>query len=270
MGLRIALVCVLLICSAWPTPAVAAYLGEEVELGNGKEFRYALELEPSERYHVGIAVQSVEANTQVNLSVQFIGADGQVKEFVSTERGLGAAERWTLLGLEFKAPEEPLRADLVLTADTPGIYRWDSLTVQRIRSTSFEAQQYWEERFAKYGPIYTGLVVDARGLGLRRGISPRVYSESGQLIYGGVLASSEFVQGVGVVAYGTELDPELIKRIQVDPEYGYALPLTVKALATLEPARTAVVISDEDAARILDALSTYDFLARYAVIFLID
>ena len=108
--------------------------------------------------------------------------------------------------------------------------------------------------------------MDARGLGVRRGISPRVYSESGQLIYGGVLASSEFVQDVGVVAYGTELDSELIKRIQVDPEYGYALPLTVKAVGTIEPARTAAVISRADRAH-LQALSQYDFLARYAVIF---
>jgi len=241
-----------------------------VVLGGGNEFRYALELEPGEKYSVGIAVQSDEPNALVSLSVQFLGARGDVVEFISTERGLGAAGRWTLLGLEFTVPLDELRAELVLAADTPGLYRWDSLTVQRIQSTAHAVQQYWEERFAKHGPIYTGLVVDARHLDVRRGISPRVYSESGQLIYGGVLASSEYVQGVGVVAYGSELDPELIKRIQVDPEYGYALPLTVKAIGTIEPARTAVYISDADAERILQALSQYDFLARYAVIFLID
>ena len=44
----------------------------------------------------------------------------------------------------------------------------------------------------------------------------------------------------------------------------------MKAIGTIEPARTAVYISDADAERILQALSQYDFLARYAVIFLID
>jgi len=113
-------------------------------------------------------------------------------------------------------------------------------------------------------------VVDARHLDVRRGISPRVYSESGQLLYGGVLASAEFVQDVGVVAYGRELDPDLIKRIQVDPEYAYARPLIVEAVGVVDPARTGVYVSEADAERILQALSQYDFFARYAVIFLIN
>jgi len=41
-------------------------------------------------------------------------------------------------------------------------------------------------------------------------------------------------------------------------------------VGTIEPARTAAVISRADTERILQALSQYDFLARYAVIFLID
>jgi hypothetical protein len=38
----------------------------------------------------------------------------------------------------------------------------------------------------------------------------------------------------------------------------------------VEPARTSVVISNEAAEQILKALAAYDFLARFAVIFLID
>lgn len=262
MGRRIIVFSLFLALLASPALAAHAVVG-------GEEFRYPLELEPGEKYSVSIAVQSAEPNSQVTLTVEFRDGSGEVVEYISTQRGLGADGRWTLVGLEFTAPTELLQAELVLRTDNSGTYRWDNLTVQRIQSTAHAVQQYWEERFAQHGPVYTGLVVDARHLDVRRGISPRVYSESGQLIYGGVLASSEFVQNVGVVAYGSELDAELIKRIQVDPEYGYALPLTVKAIGVADPARTSVYISDEDAERILQALSQYDFLARYAVIFLV-
>ncbi|NLM40655.1 MAG: hypothetical protein GX205_11450 [Firmicutes bacterium] len=250
--------------------ANAAIVGEEIELGNGKQFRQPLVLEPGQKYSVSISVQSAQPNAQVTLTVEFADDGGTVKEYISTQRGLGGEGRWTVVGLEFTTPDSPRQAQLVLTADQPGTYRWDSLAVQKLHETVNEVQQYWEERFAKHGAVYTGLVVDARHLDVRRGISPRVYSESGQLLYGGVLASAEFVQDVGVVAYGRELDPDLIKRIQVDPEYAYARPLIVEAVGVVDPARTGVYVSEADAERILQALSQYDFFARYAVIFLIN
>ena len=250
--------------------ASMAFVGEEVLLGGGHEFRHDLNLEPGHKYNISITVQSSEPGVLAKLAVEFTNSQGQVEEFISTERGLGQSGRWTLVGLELTAPQKDLKAQLVLTTDNPGTYRWDSLTVQRLYETSNEVQKYWEDRFARYGAVYTGLVVDARHLNVRRGISPRIFSESGQLLYGGVLASSQFVQDVGVVAYGNELNPELIRRIQVDPNYGYALPLTVEAVGVIEPARTGVYIKDADAERILEALAQYDFFARYAVIFLID
>lgn len=252
------------------TAAHAAVVGAEIRLGSGEKFHHALDLEPGQKYSVSISVQSSQPNAQVALAVEFTDKSGEVIEFISTERGLGASGHWTVVGLEFVTPSTPLEARLVLTADQQGTYRWDSLAVQKLHEAVNEVQQYWEERFAKHGAVYTGLVVDARHLNVRRGISPRVYSESGQLLYGGVLASAEFVQDVGVVAYGRELDPELIKRIQVDPEYAYAHPLIVEAVDVIEPARTGVYVSDADAERILQALSQYDFFARYAVIFLIN
>ena len=125
MGRRIIFMSLLLALLAWPAVG-SAYLGAEVVLGGSEEFRYALELEPGEKYSVSIAVQSGEPSAQVTLTVQFLGAGGEVVEFISTDRGLGAEGRWTLLGLEFTAPQEPRKAELALTADTPGLYRWDS------------------------------------------------------------------------------------------------------------------------------------------------
>ena len=77
----VSLVVVILTCTA---PLCGAFYGDEVVLGGGNEFRYALELEPGEKIQRGIAVQSDEPNALVSLSVQFLGARGDVVEFIST------------------------------------------------------------------------------------------------------------------------------------------------------------------------------------------
>ncbi len=118
--------------------------------------------------------------------------------------------------------------------------------------------------------VYTGLIVDARGLGLQRGISPRVWSESGELIYGGVVASYDYVQQQGVVSYGRELSSNMVQRVSVPGRLSYTSPLTIVALDVAGPARTEVIISQNDARRIFEAAKKYDFFAHYAVVFLID
>ena len=114
------------------------------------------------------------------------------------------------------------------------------------------------------------MIVDARGLGLQRGMSPKIYSESGQLIYAGVTAPQAFIQEAGIASYGQELTPELLRRIQPGKDPVKVSPLVVKALEVTDTTETSVIISDADAESILDALNTYDFLAQYSVIFLID
>ena len=78
-----------------------------------------------------------------------------------------------------------------------------------------------------------------------------------------------FLQEAGIVSYGQELSPELLRRIQPSDTVKVS-PLVVKALSVQGSTDTAVVISDDDAQAILDALDVYDFLAEYSVVFLID
>ncbi len=118
--------------------------------------------------------------------------------------------------------------------------------------------------------VYTGLVVDARGLDLERGMSPRIWSESGDLIYGGVAAKYEFVQDEGVISYGTNLSTELMKRVSMPGKLSYTSPLVVEAKATRGMPSTGVVISQAEADIILTSIKNYDFFAHYAVVFLID
>lgn len=247
-----------------------AFQGTKVSLGEGEEIlRLPLALESHTTYEIRVNMRTNLPNAVVQAEVYYYDME-EVVDHIIISRGLGSEGHWQSLGLELRTPDQEFRSELVLTAHMPGEYWWDGLSVVRVGKANLSVQEFWEQKFAEHGAFYTGLVIDARHLDLRRGMSPRVYSESGQLIYGGVLASPDFVQDIGVVAYGSELTPELLQRIQVDPDYPYASPLVIEAIGVVEPFRTGVYISDADAERILESLVQYDFLARYAVVFLLD
>ncbi|MGB3957381.1 MAG: hypothetical protein WBM05_04955, partial [Limnochordia bacterium] len=81
--------------------------------------------------------------------------------------------------------------------------------------------------------------------------------------------SYEFLQEAGIVSYGQDLTPELLRRIQPKNTVKVS-PLVVRALDVSGTTESNVIISDDDAQAILDALDVYDFLAHYSVVFLID
>ena len=247
-----------------------ALRGTHVLLGGEKEIRLPISVEPQVTYEVSVNVRTNVPDAVVQLIIYFYDTDHEIVDCLATSSELGTERKWQRLGMELQVPDQEVYSELVLMADSSGVYWWDALSVLRVETVDQSVREYWEKKFAEHGAFYTGLVIDARHLDVRRGMSPRVYSESGQLIYGGVLASPDFVQDIGVVAYGPELTPELLQRIQVDPDYPYAQPLIVEAVGVVDPFRTGVYIRDADAERILQALVQYDFLARYAVVFLVD
>lgn len=240
-------------------------------LGAGQEIRLDLPLDPQKTYEIKINLLSDVPNALVTLTLGAVRPNNEFIEYQTFKKHLSEANSWhEIVFAEVQTPQTPTRWELVLSADLEGRYFWQGLTVNRIYYGEQSTQEYWSEKLATQGPFFTGLVVDARGLNLQRGMSPKIYGAGGQLIYGGVLASQDLVQERGVVAYGNELTEDLLKRLQVDPDYPYVAPLIVKAIGIADPTKTSVYISDEDTKRILEAMAQYDFFARYAVIFLMD
>lgn len=121
--------------------------------------------------------------------------------------------------------------------------------------------------------VYTGLVIDCRGFGLQRGMSPKIRRPDGSEVLGTIQLSDDRLDQVieeGLVAYlsgheGKELppldDPAIVKRIGQNP-------LMIKAIGLAGAANTDPVISDEDAERILQENKRSRFLERLAVLFL--
>ncbi|OUN00042.1 MAG: hypothetical protein BAA04_06115 [Firmicutes bacterium ZCTH02-B6] len=186
-------------------------------------------------------------------------------------RGIPADGQWHRVELEFVASGQ-VRAAAVAGGILQGSIWWDELSLVRIDDRPQQLAAHWEALLQRHGPVYTGLVVDARGLGVQRGMSPRIVDEQGGLVYTGVEADPRLVISRGIVAYVRDPD-EAIRhpRLAVSELYPYRLPLVVTAVGRVEDVfRTSVVISVADAAIIRRELAKYDFLGRNAVVFVID
>jgi len=107
-------------------------------------------------------------------------------------------------------------------------------------------------------PTYTGVVVDARGLGLERVMSPRIYDDSGRIIYGNMYIDPDMVVRKGMVDYAAS--------DSTDVSRAGANPITVKAIG-LKDFNANVIISKADADMILAANTQANFFARTAVVF---
>jgi hypothetical protein len=110
---------------------------------------------------------------------------------------------------------------------------------------------------------YTGLVVDARGLGLQPALAPRVLSDSGPILYH--ISDTRFAESRGVVGYGKALDQPAALRDRIGDS-----PMVLKAIR--KQGSSDVVISDDDARRAMSANLSQNthFLSDCRVAFLID
>ena len=112
--------------------------------------------------------------------------------------------------------------------------------------------------------IYTGLVVDAVGLSARPAMSPKVFDENDQEVYGSGYVSREFAVQQGMAGYARDLTAA-----QSNPRVTNE-PLTVKGLRTTGPGQSNVVISNADAAKIRSASENLSFLKKCRVMIVLD
>ena len=114
------------------------------------------------------------------------------------------------------------------------------------------------------GQIYTGLIVDARGLGVKPAMAPRILNEDGKEVYGSAWISRDYAVREGMVGYLK--DPVLA---QTNPRVSNK-PLMVKALKVSGDARVDTVITNADAAMLQSASENLSMLQKCRVIILVD
>lgn len=114
------------------------------------------------------------------------------------------------------------------------------------------------------GLAYTGLIIDARGLGVRPAMAPKVLNEDGKEVYGSAWINRDWAVREGMVGYLK--DPAAA---QSNPRVADK-PLVVKALKVSGDARVDVVISNADAVTIQSASQNLSMLEKCKVIVLVD
>ena len=111
---------------------------------------------------------------------------------------------------------------------------------------------------------YTGLVVDARGLGARPAMSPKLINEDGKEMYGTQNVDREYAVQQGISGYARDLSAaQTNPRVTNDP-------VTVKAIKTDGPGKSNIVISNKDISRIFAVSDTPDFIKKCRVMIVLD
>ncbi len=117
---------------------------------------------------------------------------------------------------------------------------------------------------AANGQLYTGLIVDARGLGVRPAMAPKILNEDGKEVYGSAYINRDWAVKEGMVGYLK--DPAAA---QANPRVADK-PLMVKALKVSGDGRVDTVISNADAATLQSASQNLSMLEKCRVIILVD
>ena len=112
--------------------------------------------------------------------------------------------------------------------------------------------------------VFTGLVVDARGLGSKPVMSPKILDETGQEVYGSAFVSREYAVQQGMSGYSKDLTAaKSNQRVAGNP-------LIVKGLRIEGNGHSDIVISNSDASRLRGASEHLSFMRKCRVVIVVE
>ena len=111
---------------------------------------------------------------------------------------------------------------------------------------------------------YTGLIVDARKLGLRPALVPKIMNEKGELVYSTQSLGQQDIARMGLVGYAKDVNAaSKNQRVTADP-------VVVSGLGATGEKKTDVVISNRDAQMILTTAPYTGYLKNGRVMVVYD
>ena len=114
------------------------------------------------------------------------------------------------------------------------------------------------------GVVYTGIVIDARGIQARPAMSPRILDENGKEVYGSMNVDREYAVQQGMSGYARDLTAA-----QSNPRVTNN-PVSLKGIKTEGPGRSDIIISTADAEKIRSASDNLSFLKKCRVMIVLD
>jgi len=242
---------------------------------------------PSEAIEVvGVAPYPVRAESRVH-------ARQQARQAAILDAQLQLVEQ--LHGVQITATRRKSNRgiDEDITARAEGVLQGARIVAERDRGDMYEVRMRWtppsgagalpqperQPALPKPTPVgtpptrhapripmgYTGVVIDARGLGLQPSMSPRLRDAYGNTLWGNLEIAPEVVIEYGLAGWArthAELNhPNLRARIGDNP-------LWIRAVGVQGVGRNEVILDSSDAERLLRENAVSGFLERLAVVFL--
>lgn len=112
--------------------------------------------------------------------------------------------------------------------------------------------------------VFTGLIIDARGIGARPAMAPKILDENGNEVYGTGYVSREYAVQIGVVGYEKDINRAKANERVTDN------PLIVKAKKTSGTGQNDLVISNNDAQNVVGAAKNLNFMENCKVMVILD
>jgi hypothetical protein len=112
--------------------------------------------------------------------------------------------------------------------------------------------------------VYTGLVIDGRGLNARPAMSPKIFDEKGAEVYGTLIVKKEFAVSQGICGYARDLTAaQSNDRVTANP-------ITVKAIRAEGAGMSELILNQADADKIRAAKDNLTYLQKCRVIIVMD
>jgi hypothetical protein len=112
--------------------------------------------------------------------------------------------------------------------------------------------------------VYTGLVIDARGLQARPAMSPKLIDENGAEIYGSLVVNKDYAVQQGISGYARDLTAaQGNARVTNNP-------VTVKGLSAEGAGKSDIKISNDDAKKLRSVKENVDFMKKCRVMIVLD
>ena len=112
--------------------------------------------------------------------------------------------------------------------------------------------------------VYTGLVVNAKGLGAKPAMAPKIMDPEGREVYGSAYVSREYAVAQGMSGYAKQVESASANERVTDN------PLVVKGVKTEGPGQCDIVISSADAGMLKSAAENLSFLEKCRVMIVVD
>ena len=148
--------------------------GSQLTLGPDLSYQQAISLEKGQAYELSFNLISDRSQSKAEVSIIFYQGNTVIDQtqVIHTLVDAGRSQR---ISLSIVTPEQFSKAVLSIVGEGNTRYWWDGFAISK-REQNMDSVTILGRKLASGDQVYTGLVVDLRGLNANRGMSPRIFT----------------------------------------------------------------------------------------------